>query len=158
MKKIFFAGFLALALLASAPVPAWAIYKDEIAVSHDEVWKSIGGLLGKKSIRKSDPKKGTLESRWFYDVIRRSGSLPVLEQLSHQQYNRRYRYKISLKDRSGDTVVEIRCIYQIRNINANAAGAWHLIKPSADDLDIERDFFMKILKKIGDTRKAAPPA
>ncbi len=154
MRKIT-AAFLVLTLFAANPAPALAVYKDEIAVSRDEVWKAVNEVLGKKGLRKSNEKKMTIESRWIVDTIRRRAKLPVLDKLSHEEYERRYRFKISLRDRVGDTEIVIKSVFQVRHINANEAGAWQLIKPTADDLDVEREFFMKILKKIGDARKAA---
>ncbi len=151
MKKRFFAALLAGILLASTP--AFAVYKDEIAVSQDEVWKAVIEVMKPFGIRKQKADKKEITSKWIYDTVTRSGG--VFKSIAREEYDRRYRFKIKLNDRVGDTTVEIRGVFQQRRTGLNEAAAWRLFRVKADDLDVEREFFMKILKQIGNTRRAA---
>lgn len=138
--------FLFLAMTSSC----WAIYSDEIAVSQDEVWKAAVEAFKPYGLRKADAKKKQIETKWIYDNVLRSGGL--LKRIAKEEYERRYRMKIKIADRAGDTKVEIRGVFQQRHQSLNPQISWTLIRPRADDLDVERDFFMKILSRIEKNR------
>lgn len=149
MKKRSAALAIALFLFAAHP-PAWAVYKDEIAVSQDEVWKAVLDTFKPLGIRKTDEQKKELETKWITDKVVKSSGL--LKRIAKEEYVRRYRFKVRLHDRSGDTAVEIRGIFQQKHANAGSQVSWSLIKPTLEDLDVERDYFMKILATLGRNR------
>ncbi len=147
-------SFFALAglvlLLTVAPKNSFARYSDEIAVSQDEVWKAVQTALKPFGIRKINENKKTIETDWVQDRVRRSNRL--LKNIPKQMYDRRYRMKVRLRDRAGDTMIEITGVFQQR-IGTRIQDPWELIKPTGDDLDIEQDFFMKILNQLSNDRR-----
>ncbi len=150
VRPLFLMALLGTALLL--PSPAHARYSDEIAVSQDEVWKAALEALKPFGIRKTNESKKRIETKWIYDSVVRKNRL--LKNIPRQKYERRYRMRIQLKDRAGDTVVEIKGVYQQR-FPGRVQVSWRLVEPNADDLDIEQEFFMKILNQLGNTRNEA---
>lgn len=147
MKKTFLLLFLLAAVLGQGT--ASARYSDEIAVSVDEVWKAAKNALGPIGLRKVDDKNFYLETKWIVDRIKRRNKL--LLDMPSQEYDRRYRMKIQLKDRSGDTAIEIKGVFQQKNPNIEQK-TWSVVLPKADDLDVEQEIFMKILNELAKSR------
>jgi hypothetical protein len=131
--------------LIFCPEGAWARYTDEIAVSRDEVWKAAFEALKPFGLRKADEKKMILETKWIHDTVKRRNKL--LLNMPSQEYDRRYRVKVLLKDRAGDTLVEVKGVFQQRYPN-HEQKTWETIQPKADDLDLEQEMFMKILNQL----------
>ncbi len=152
MKKL--ALILLAGVLISAP-SGFALYSDEIAVSLDEVWPATKEALRPFRLKKIDENKKTFETNWTYDTVKESSGL--LKNYIHDEFDRRYRYKVSMTDRYGDTHVVIKAVFQKRRRGLEQY-SWRLVKGRADDLDVERDAFMKILKQMQKQRSEAPPA
>ena len=134
-----------LSLVCMQPL-AWAVYKDEVAVSQDEVWKAAVAAFKSYGFRKVDEKKMKIETKWIYDTVTRSN--PLLKNVTKEKYERRYRMKIQFRDRAGDTVVEVNGVFQQRPSGHGPQVSWTWVKPRLEDLDIEQDDFMKILSEM----------
>lgn len=148
MKKVFL--FLLAAVLLSERL-AFAVYKDEIAVSLDEVWPAAKEALKYSGLKKVNDSKKTFETKWTQDTVEQSNGL--LKSYIKDEYDRRYRYKVSVADRYGDTEVTVKAVVQKKR-KGLVQYTWRLVKPTADDLDVERDAFMKILAQIEKIRAA----
>jgi hypothetical protein len=143
--------FMAVVLLTAFPGLLWATYTDEIAVSQDEVWPAVLQVVKAHGMRKSNEKKKTAETQWMYDRVVRSRG-PLKKAGVKQEYERRYRLKIKLQDRVGDTVVEVRGVFFEKPVSPTPVISWRKVKPERDDLNKERDFFMDILRQLEKNR------
>lgn len=144
---------LAAFLLVSRPV--YAVYTDEIAISMDEVWPAAKESFKASGLKKVNEEKKTFETKWTYDTV--TQSVGPLKSFTKDELDRRYRYKVAITERFGDTLVTVKAVFQKRR-RGLIQYTWRLSKATADDLDVERDAFMKILAQIERTRnEAAPP-
>lgn len=141
-----------LAALFAFARPVLAVYTDEIAISADEVWPAAKEALKYSGVKKVNEEKKTFETKWTQDTVRQSSGL--LKSYVKDEYDRRYRYKVAITDRYGDTVVTVKAVFQKKRKGLQQY-SWRLVKPTADDLDVEQDAFMKILAQIEKTRAQA---
>ena len=124
---------------------ALASYSDAIYVPQSEVWDAAKKVLGQKSFKKDDPKKGELETNWIEDqVVRRRG---LLKKIASKVYGRRYRIKLNLKQEKELTHVDIEGVFQEKSLDS-VNSIWRKIKPESEDYEIERTLFKKILHQI----------
>lgn len=130
---------------------AYALYTDEIAVSADEVWPAAQEAFKFARLKKVNEAKRTFETKWIQDKV--TQSIGPLKSFTKDEFDRRYRYKVSIQDRYGDTLVEIRAVFQKRR-RGLVQYSWRLSKATADDLDVEREAFMRILGEIEKKRAA----
>ena len=129
-------------------------YSDEISAPVEEVWQAVQETLKPYGMKKIDPQKNEIESRWIQDRVKRSRG--ILKAVASQIYTRRYRLKIRLKPLAHLTGVEVRGRFEERPLDSPPSGKWRRYKLQAVDYDIERDFFMQILKGLEIHRQNEP--
>lgn len=151
MRKTIYFALMAIFLFTR---PGYALYTDEIAISIDEVWPAAKEGLKYAGLKKINEEKKTFETKWTYDTV--TQSVGPLKNFTKDELERRYRYKVSITERYGDTLVTVKAVFQKKR-KGLIQYSWRLVKPSADDLDVERDAFMKILTQIEKTRNSAAP-
>ena len=133
------------------PLPAGWGYSDEIAVPIDEVWQAATHVLSPRGIRKADAKKREIETQWVEDqAVRASG---LLKRYASRVVRRRHRVKVKLIEGANATQVILKGNFQIKSLDTPPGVPWESAKPQSGDYDVERDAFMKILKKIETDRQ-----
>ena len=136
--------FLILMLMLS-PKIGWS-YSDQIQVKADELWKAAYTAIQPYGIWKSNEKKKTIQSRWIEDQVVRSNG--ILKNVTSQKVQRRYRLKVHLIE-IGDTVLlDVKGLFQNKEFGTALASPWFNVSPKDKEYDVERDFFMKILKQL----------
>ena len=141
MRALFFLSLFFL----FAPV-SYAVYTDEIALDSKRVWEAAHQALESYGIGKENPAKGTLESRWIEDLVRRSHKF--LPEAIKGSYLRRYRLVITLREEGGKTSVTIKGKFQQKDTGLPPAAPWLPISPKTEDYEMERNFFMKLIARL----------
>ena len=131
-----------------------ASYFDQVAIPQGEIWQAAYRVLEPYGIKKADPVKGVIETKWVEDKVRRSKT-GFFHDILKQQYFRRYRLKLSLKEAMGLTDVQLRGSFQIRSTSGPMT-AWRTTKTTGVDHQLEREVFFKILTQIENSRKNPP--
>lgn len=144
--------FLLLLLTLAIPFSAFA-YTDQITVKADEAWAAVLRVFENQKLRKMDPQKMFLQTKWVEDEVVRRGP-GILKNYTSQTYDRRYRLSIQVVQREYDTEIQIKGSFQQRTMSPNNVVSWKRVKPKTEDFDIERATFMRILSRIELTRNS----
>ena len=151
MKRAVFFLFLTALFF---PPHARAFYSDEISASPDEVWRGVEKAMKPYGIRKSDFKKRRSESDWKEDQYVKSGK-GLLHSIGSSVVRRRYRFQVRLEENSFKTLVKIKGSFQEKPLDVPPGILWKPVKPDTDDLELERNFFMKILAELESLRRVS---
>ena len=128
-------------------IPAVFAYTDQITVKAPEAWQAALKVIKPYGIKKEDPEKMTIETKWVRDTVVRSRG--VLKKLTGKHYQRRYKLKVFITQRDYDTEIQVAGRYQIRALDTHSdLILWQKIKPTAADYQIEQDIFMDILRTL----------
>lgn len=140
------AGVLLWIVLLSG-IPAAFSYTDQITVKAPEAWQAALKVIKPYGIKREDPEKMIIETKWVKDVVVRSRG--ILKKLTGKHYERRYKLTIFITQRDYDTEIRVAGRYQIRPLDTHSnLMLWKKIKPTAADYQIEQDIFMDILKTL----------
>ncbi len=130
-------------------------YSDEISAPLEEVWQGVQETLKPYGIKNMNRDQGEIQSRWIQDRVKRSRGL--LRKIASQIYARRYRLKVRLKPAAYLTTIEIRGTFEERPLDSPPAAQWRNYELQPVDYDVERDFFMQLLKTLEGRRQNATP-
>lgn len=145
-------AFTLCAIVAFVFIPSsYAAYTESIAVPIEEAWQAASEVLKTQGIEHADPKKHELVSRWITDqVVRRRG---IFKKIMSQEYERRYRLKMTLREKFPATEIKIRGTFEEKPVHSPLITPWSKLKPSSSEFEIERLYFMKILQQLEVSRK-----
>lgn len=144
MLPVIFAGLLSIENFLFA-------YSDEISAPLEEVWQGVQEAMKPYGIKKMDRDKNEIQSRWIEDRVKRSRGL--LKRVASQLYARRYRLKVRLKPLAHLTAVNVRGTFEERPLDSAPAVHWRSYKLQSSDYEVERDFFMQLLKTLQSRRQ-----
>ena len=149
--------FLVIWVMASALCQKTGLaYTDQITVKAEEAWTAALDVVKPYGLHKTDAKKKLIETDWVHDTVVRKGKW-LFKGVFSKTYERRYRLSLRIMQRDYDTEIEVRGNFQERpkEVQSNLF-MWQKVKPDADDLDVERAVFMRILSRLELARTATP--
>ncbi len=138
-------------VLLGLAAPAWGMYSDEIGAPVEDVWKAATESFQPKEIRKANPAKKSLETRWSEDEVVRSRG--VFKKVLSQRFKRRSRFKVAMKQIGIATEIRIQGVYQEKPSGTSPGVSWKNTQPELEDLSLERALFMKILNKLEEIKR-----
>ena len=155
-KKFWKAGPLCIFLIAllAFPLPADAVYSEQIAASLPEVYEALQRVMSKTGIEKEDPARGVMVSRWQEDTVKRERQIPFSGSVS-KSYARRYRITASLKQEGRFIRLEISAVFQYRPADAARTAPWRDLKNIPDERETEKNFFLQVLSEMAASRKSS---
>lgn len=163
MSSVFYSHSIRFAVVALGIVSAGTLsaasalaYSDEIVgVTHEEIWSAANDILSPLGIRKSDPEKGYLESKWVEDITERKD--PLFKRIENR-HGRRTRYSVQISATDIGTKIEVYGKFQYRReIGASGRGPWRVMKKKSDDSLAERELFNRILQQMAKNRTDTKP-
>ncbi|MSR77557.1 MAG: hypothetical protein EXS63_04960 [Candidatus Omnitrophica bacterium] len=149
-----FLGFLILVLFLGSSSPLFAAFEDEVDAKGEEIYSAACQVVQKDyGVRKANPKKKRVESKWKEDVVKRSRGM--FKNILHQGVYRRYYLKVEIQGNEKMPILRVKGTFQERSTGSDANLPWQTVKMMAADHRLERELFFKILTQIEDNRKAA---
>ena len=146
-------GIVSVMTVAAASALA---YSDEVVgVTQEEIWTAANDILAPLGLRKSDPEKGYLESKWVEDVTERKD--PLFKRIENR-HSRRTRYSVRISATDIGTKIEVYGKFQYRReIGGSGRGPWRVMKKKSDDFQAERELFDRILQQMAKNRTDVKP-
>lgn len=146
--------FFFLILIGVVPRLGLATYTESISgISQEEFWPAARLVLKEYGIHKENIKKRSIETQWQYDRVKRTSGL--LRHALKQQYNRRYRIRVTTEEGEEGLQIQVKGNFHIRS-DSGPSIPWKKAKTSPADQQIEREVFFKILSQIQKTKKQVP--
>lgn len=150
IKRRFLYALAIFAILS--PAHAFS-YETDIRADIEEVYAASLKVLEKYGIEKADSSRDRIETRWIEDEVMRERSFLGLKKFK-KKYSRKYRFILEFTETPRFTHVSVNAQFSFRPADSSHQTPWRKLKPSREDLRLEKDIFQSLLTVLESHRRA----